>query len=89
MAAEPAVQKGVQPGVDVAGARSHHQALKLGQSHRRLNRHATAYRRCRAAVPQMQHDLIQFAKITANQLRGRARYELMMCVEPIAPDRYF
>src|SRR4249920_3019066 len=35
----------------------------------------------------MEHDLIQLAKITANQLRGSAGHVLMRCaVEPIAPD---
>ena len=84
---ELVVQEGVQPRIDIAGAGAHHQTLEWRQTHRGLDRYAAAYRRRRAAVPQMQHDLIQLAKITTNQLRRGPGDELMRgAVEAIAPD---
>ena len=84
---ELVVQEGVQPGVDVAGPGAHHQALQRGQPHRGLDRDAAAYRRRRAAVAQVQHDLVQLAEVTADQLgRGRRDEPVRGAVEAVAAD---
>src|SRR4029450_9907254 len=84
---ELVVQERVQSRIDIAGAGAHHQTLEWCQTHRRLDGNATAYRRRRAAIPQMQHDLIQLATITANQLRRGPRYVTMRrAMEAIATN---
>ena len=81
------MQEGVQPGVDVAGAGAHHQTLERGQAHRRLDRDPAAYGRGRAAVAEVQHDLVQLAEVAAEQLGRRPGDELVRgAVEAVAAD---
>ena len=71
--AEFVVQEGVQPGVDVAGSGAHHQALQRGQTHRGVDGPAAADRRRRAAVAQVQHDLVQLAQVAARGVSAAVR----------------
>ena len=72
-------------GVDVAGARTHHEPLERRQPHRGVHRRAAAATADgRRAVAEVQHDLRELAQVAAEQLARPAR-DTYWCDVPWKP----
>jgi hypothetical protein len=73
--------------VDVARPRAHDQTLQRREAHRGLHRLSAVDRGDRRAVAEMEHDLLQLAERTADELgRGAADVHVARAVEAVPAD---